>query len=72
MPHVAANKGVPFHYRNGKQNTYTSPMGVLKAYEVLTTRLGLSPGEVQTLTDQGVLYQSEVARQRRLAPSARE
>ena len=31
MPHVAANKGVPFHYRNGKQNTYTFPMGVLKA-----------------------------------------
>ena len=33
MPHVAANKGVPFHYRNGKQNTYTFPMGVLKAKE---------------------------------------
>ena len=35
MPHVAANKGVPFHYRNGKQNTYTFPMGVLKASERL-------------------------------------
>ena len=33
MPHVAANGGIPFHYRNGKQNTYTFPMGVLKARE---------------------------------------
>ena len=33
MPHVAANQGVPIHYRNGKQNTYTFPMGVLKARE---------------------------------------
>jgi len=33
MPHTAANGGVPFHYRNGKQNTYTFPMGVLKAKE---------------------------------------
>ena len=31
MPHAAANGGTPFHYRNGKQNTYTFPMGVLKA-----------------------------------------
>jgi crotonobetainyl-CoA:carnitine CoA-transferase CaiB-like acyl-CoA transferase len=33
MPHVAANNGIPIHYRNGKQNTYTFPMGVLKAPE---------------------------------------
>jgi crotonobetainyl-CoA:carnitine CoA-transferase CaiB-like acyl-CoA transferase len=31
MPHVAANHGVPLHYRNGEQNTYTFPMGILKA-----------------------------------------
>ena len=31
MPHIAANRGVPYHYRNGKQNSYTFPMGVLKA-----------------------------------------
>ncbi len=31
MPRVAANGGVPFHHRNGKQNTYTFPMGILKA-----------------------------------------
>ena len=208
MPHVAANGGVPIHYRNGKQNTYTFPMGVLKAkdgyisiqatgqgaasawarlcacmdradliedprylsdddrlahgdevveiveswlqslpddeaallvlaearissgpvlsqaqiykhphfrargafqeveypelgtievvappykfsetpaqvrgpapqlgehnYEVLTTHLSMSSGEVQALTDRGVLYESEAARRRRLAPSMRE
>ena len=33
MPHVAANGGVPYHYRGGKQNSYTFPMGVLKARE---------------------------------------
>ena len=33
MPHVAANHGVPLHYRNGEQNTYTFPMGILKAKE---------------------------------------
>ena len=33
MPHVAANQGVPLHYRNGEQNTYTFPMGILKARE---------------------------------------
>ena len=31
MPNVAANHGVPLHYRNGEQNTYTFPMGILKA-----------------------------------------
>ena len=31
MPHVAANHGAPLHYRNGEQNTYTFPMGILKA-----------------------------------------
>ena len=31
MPHTAANLGKPLHYRNGKQNTYTFPMGILKA-----------------------------------------
>ena len=33
MPYVAANKGAAIHHRNGKQNTYTFPMGVLKAKE---------------------------------------
>ncbi len=33
MPHTAANHGVPLHQRNGKQNTYTFPMGILKAKE---------------------------------------
>ena len=33
MPHTAANHGVPLHHRNGKQNTYTFPMGILKAKE---------------------------------------
>ena len=33
MPYVAANKGEAIHHRNGKQNTYTFPMGVLKAKE---------------------------------------
>ena len=33
MPHTAANHGVPLHHRNGKQNTYTFPMGILKARE---------------------------------------
>ena len=31
MPHTAANRGEPLHYRNGQQNTYTFPMGILKA-----------------------------------------
>ncbi len=31
MPYVAANKGAAVHFRNGKQNSYTFPMGVLKA-----------------------------------------
>ena len=33
MPHTAANRGIPLHHRNGKQNTYTFPMGILKAKE---------------------------------------
>ena len=33
MPHTAANHGVPLHHRNGKQNTYTFPLGILKAKE---------------------------------------
>jgi crotonobetainyl-CoA:carnitine CoA-transferase CaiB-like acyl-CoA transferase len=33
MPYVAANKGAAVHFRNGKQNSYTFPMGVLKAKE---------------------------------------
>ena len=31
MPHTAANHGESLHYRNGKQNTYTFPMGILRA-----------------------------------------
>ena len=38
-------------------------------YEVLATHLGMSPQEVQALNDQGVLYESQAARRRRLAPS---
>ena len=41
-------------------------------YAVLTTHLGMSPDEVEALTDAGVLYESEAARQRRLTPSSRE
>ena len=31
MPYVGVHHGENIHYRNGKQNTYTFPMGVLKA-----------------------------------------
>ena len=33
MPHVAATKGENIYFRNGKQNTYSFPMGVLKSKE---------------------------------------
>ena len=33
MPHVAATKGENMYFRNGKQNTYSFPMGVLKSKE---------------------------------------
>ena len=33
MPYAAANGGKSLDYRNGKQNTFTFPMGVLKAKE---------------------------------------
>ena len=38
-------------------------------YEVLATLLSMSPQEVQALTDQGVLYESEAARRRRMTTS---
>ncbi len=33
MPYVGANNGAAIQHRNGKQNTYTFPMGILKAKE---------------------------------------
>ena len=33
MPYTAANGGDNRYFRNGKQNTFTFPMGVLKAKE---------------------------------------
>ena len=45
MPHVAANQGVPLFERNGKQNSYTFPMGILKAKEgyICLQTLGQGP-----------------------------